>query len=585
MANFYSDNPDIQFNLERLDLPALADLLEEDYSDADKFDFAPIDSSDAVENYFLVCNLAGEVCGTTITRRARQIDREGNVCADGDVIYHPLVKENLRDFKQAQLMGISLPRKSGGLNMPQVVKAVVLEMVSRADASLMNLVGLQDIAETIIEFGTEEQKAEFVPTLASGDGTGAMVLTEPDAGSDLQAVRLKAVPPESGDDSGTWQLNGVKRFITNGNGDILLVQARSEEGTSDARGISLFVCHKDKTIQIRRIEEKLGIHGSPTCEMTFNNTPAYLIGKRKFGLIKYVMALMNGARLGIAAQALGITEAIYREAREYAETRIQFNKPIIDIPAVYEMLVKMKVNIEAGRLLVYNTAKVVDLYKIPQRQIEAAKQAGQPVDQELRRQAKYNERLASVLTPFAKYFLSEMSNREAYNGIQIMGGSGFMKDYDMERFYRDARITSIYEGTSQLQVVAAIGGLMSGALRPIFEEFINRDFPEQLSDRANQIKSLIPQLQEVVNHVRELKNSELSDLTAKRIVDMGIDFYISTLFLDAACDSEAKHNSTRIWIEEASLRIETNYRAIMNNNFTIFNLHKQILGDDQVTSC
>ena len=585
MANFFSDNPDIKFNLERLDLPALADLLEIDYSESDKFDFAPTNSDDATDNYLRVCELAGEICATNIAPRAQQIDKEGNVCANGEVTYHPLVQENLQDFKQAQLMGISLPREFGGLNMPQVVKAAVLEMVSRADAGLMNLVGLQDIAETIVEFGSAEQKAEFVSILASGDGTGAMVLTEPDAGSDLQAVRLKAIPPEDGDDSGTWQLYGVKRFITNGNGDVLLVQARSEEGTSDARGLSLFVCHKDETIRIRRIEEKLGIHGSPTGEMTFNYTPAYLIGRRKFGLIKYIMSLMNGARLGVAAQALGIAEAVYRMAREYAEKRIQFNKPIITFPAVYEMLVKMKVNLEGGRLLVYETAKVVDLFKLAQRQIEVAKQAGAAVDPQLRQQAKFNERLAGVLTPFAKYFLSEMCNSTAYDGIQVLGGSGFMKDYDMERYYRDARITSIYEGTSQLQVVGAIGGMLSGTLNPLFEKFNEREFPAQLSDLVQQVQTAILNMNKAIDHIKERKQAELTDLTAKRIVDMGIDIYISTLFLAAACASTDKVNSARVWIEESNLRIESNYSSIMNEDFAILDLHKQILAIEETTSC
>ncbi len=585
MANFYTDNPDIKLNLDLLDLKYLADLLEGDYGELDEFDFAPADDTDAIENYLMTCELAGEVCATTIAPRARQIDLEGNICADGDVTYHPLVEKNLHDFKQAQLMGISLPRQYGGLNMPQVIKAAVLEMVSRADAGLMNLVGLQDIGETIVEFGSEEQKSEYVPILATGDGTGAMVLTEPDAGSDLQAVRLKAIPPQSGDDSDTWHLNGVKRFITNGNGDILLVQARSEEGTTDARGISMFVCHKDKSIQIRRIEEKLGIHGSPTCEMTFNNTPAQLVGKRKFGLIKYVMALMNGARLGVAAQALGIAEAVYREAREYAATRIQFNKAIITIPAVYQMLARMKVNLEAGRLLVYRTAAVVDLFKASQHRIEKLREKGEEVDPALRKQAKTNERLAGVLTPFAKYFLSEMCNREAYNGIQIMGGSGFMKDYDMERFYRDARITSIYEGTSQLQVVGAIGGLMSGILNPVFDDFKTKEFLDQLEPLANQVRSFIPLLQEAVEHVKDFKNSELTDLLAKRIVDMGVDIYISTLFLDAACVSESKINSTRLWIEEAGLRIEANRSAIINNRFAVLDIHEQLLSDSEADFC
>lgn len=363
MPNFYTDNPDIKLNLERLDLKALADIVEGDYSNAKEHDFAPANRDEAAENYLDILEVVGDICAGPIFERSRQIDEEGHICENGDVTMNPLVLENLNDFKEMNLMGISLPYKYGGLNMPQTLKIAIIEMVSRADASLMTLVGLQDIAETIEDFGTDEQKEKYIPPLAAGEATGAMVLTEPDFGSDLQSVKTKATPPADGDDSGVWHLNGTKRFITNGNGTTLLVLARSEEGTKDGRGLSMFVCSKDKTINIDRIENKLGIHGSPTCEMTFNNTPAYLIGKRKFGLIKYIMSLMNGARIAVAAQGVGIAEAAYNLAKEYAETRIQFDKPIIEIPAVYKMLSDMRLNIEAGRLLLYETGKVVDKLK------------------------------------------------------------------------------------------------------------------------------------------------------------------------------------------------------------------------------
>ncbi|RMF09680.1 MAG: acyl-CoA dehydrogenase, partial [Candidatus Neomarinimicrobiota bacterium] len=423
MANYFTDNPDILFNLDRVDLRALADLIEGDYSDAATSEFAPENAEDARDNYLNTCRIAGELCAGPVEERARIIDQEGNSCRNGKVYYHPLVEENIRDFRRAELLGISIPRKYGGLQMPQVIKIAVLEMVSRADASLMNLVGLQDIAETIYEFGNDQQRAEYIPPLSAGEATGAMILTEPDSGSDLQSVRLKAVPPPDGNDQGTWHLQGVKRFITNGNGDILLVLARSEEGTVDGRGLSLFVCRKDDTITIRRIENKLGIHGSPTCDMVFNDTPAYLVGQRKRGLIKYVMSLMNGARVGVAAQAVGIAEAAYRTARDYAETRIQFGQPILQFPAVYEMLTDMKLRIEAGRMLLYETGKIVDLQKHLAARVQQAQARGEAVDPEMKMSAKYYERLASVLTPFSKYFNAEMCNRVAYQGIQVMGGS------------------------------------------------------------------------------------------------------------------------------------------------------------------
>lgn len=575
--NYFTDTSDIRFNLERVGLEELADLLEGDYLEAQTFDFAPENTAEAVENYFDICDLAGKLCAGPIAGRARQIDREGNTVRDGRVTYHPLVEENLRDFKRAQLMGISLPREYGGLNMPQAVKLAVLEMVSRADASLMNLVGLQDIGETINEFGSEEQKSRFIPGLAAGEATGAMILTEPDSGSDLQSVRLQAIPPKEGEDPNLWHLNGVKRFITNGNGDTLLVLARSEKGTHDGRGLSMFVCSRDDTIYIRRLENKLGIHGSPTCDMTFNHTPAYLVGQRKRGLIKYVMSLMNGARMGVSAQAIGIAEAAYKEARQYAEKRMQFGKPIITFPAVYDMLTNMRLRIEAGRLLLYEAARVVDLFKIQGLRLEEARQKGEPVDRELKARIRFNERLASVLTPLSKYYNSEMCNDVAYKGIQVMGGSGFMKDYDMERYYRDARITNIYEGTSQLQVVGAIGGILSGVMDSIFDEFMAAEFPRKLNPLVRVVRIMVPKLYEAIDFVKEKKDSEYTDYVSKRIVDMCLDIYQSLLFIDCAKISERKKHLAKVWIREANLRVEHNLQFILEDRYDVIDLHNEIL--------
>lgn len=577
MGNYFTDTPDIRFNLERIGLKALADLLEGDYRAAGEFDFAPETAEEAVENYLDICDLAGALCAGPIADRARTIDKEGNTVANGRVTYHDLLLENLRDFKRAQLMGISLPREYGGLNMPQAVKLAVLEMVSRADASLMNLVGLQDIGETINEFGDPGQKEKFIPPLAGGDATGAMILTEPDSGSDLQSVRLTAIPPKPGEDPNLWRLNGVKRFITNGCGDIMLVLARSEEGTHDGRGLSMFVCSRDDTIYIRRLENKLGIHGSPTCDMVFNHTPAYLIGQRKRGLIKYVMSLMNGARMGVSAQAVGIAEAAYKSARAYAEKRIQFNRPIIEFPAVYEMLTDMRMKIEAGRLLLYEAARVVDMFKIPTRRLEAAKASGEAIDPELKNQIRANERLASVLTPLSKYYNSEMSNEVTYKGIQVMGGSGFMKDYDMERYYRDARITNIYEGTSQLQIVGAIGGILAGGMDEIFEAFVQREFPRKLNPIVKTAKEMVPRFQEAIGFVKEKKDSEYSDFVARRIVDSCLDIYQSILFLDCAETNERKEHIASIWVKDASLRVETNVSYILADRREVVDLHQEIL--------
>ncbi len=566
MPNFYTDNSDIKLNLERLDLKALADIVEGDYSNAKEHDFAPADREEAAQNYLDILEVVGDICAGPIFERSRQIDEEGHVCENGDVTMNPLVLENLNDFKEMNLMGISLPYKHGGLNMPQTIKIAIIEMVSRADASLMTLVGLQDIAETIEDFGTDEQKAKYIPPLASGEATGAMVLTEPDFGSDLQSVKTKAAPPEDGDDSGMWHLNGTKRFITNGNGTTLLVLARSEEGTADGRGLSMFVCSKDKTINIDRIENKLGIHGSPTCEMTFNNTPAYLVGKRKFGLIKYIMSLMNGARIAVAAQALGIAEAAYNLAKEYAETRIQFDKPIIEIPAVYKMLSDMRRNIEAGRLLLYETGKLVDKLKASSKDTNAD-----------RKEAKYLERLAGVLTPFSKYFNAEMANKTAYDGLQVMAGNGYMKDYDMERYYRDARITNIYEGTSQLQVVASVGGILAGVLDKEFDKFKELSFNGTLLPLSDSVKSLITSFDRAVEFVRNQKDREYTEFISERIVKMGLDIYISALFLDAATKNDRKVKLAEIWIAGAKLRIKENSEFVISGNRNIVDNHTKII--------
>jgi len=566
MPNFFTDNPDIKLNLERLDLKALADIVENDYSNATVHDFAPSDSIEAAQNYLDILEVVGDICAGPIFERSRQIDEEGHICENGDVTMNPLVLDNLNDFKEMNLMGISLPFEYGGLNMPQTLKIAIIEMVSRADASLMTLVGLQDIAETIEEFGNDKQKAQYIPSLAAGEATGAMVLTEPDYGSDLQSVKTTATPPEDGDIKGIWLLNGTKRFITNGNGTTLLVLARSESGTSDGRGLSMFVCQKDETINIDRIEEKLGIHGSPTCEMTFTNTPAYLVGKRKFGLIKYIMSLMNGARIAVAAQALGIAEAAYNLAKEYAETRIQFDKPIIKIPAVYKMLSDMRLNIEAGRLLLYETGKVVDKLKAAEKNLNSD-----------RKETKYLERLAGVLTPFSKYFNAEMANKTAYDGLQVMAGNGYMKDYDMERYYRDARITNIYEGTSQLQVVASIGGILAGVLDKELNRFQELHFDVSLSPFAEKVKQMITSFNETLNIVRNQKDHEYTEFVAERIVNMGLDIYISTLFIDSAKTNDRKIKLTTIWIDESALRVKENSEFVISGNRDIIENHSEII--------
>ena len=453
MGNFYKDNQDLQFTLENLDLAEAVEIREEGYAASKKFDTAPVNFEDALDNYRRVLEVAGEVCADNIDPRSETVDEEGPRFADGVVTYHPLTLKNLNDLKLADLNGVILPHQYGGLNFPVTIYTMLMEMVSRADGSLQNLVGLQDIAETICEFGSEEQRQEFLPRFARGEVDGSMDLTEPDYGSDLQSVRLRAWQDEK---TGQWYLNGMKRFITNGCAQVHLVLARSEEGTRDGRGLSMFICEKCPQLVVRRIEHKLGIHGVATCELQYNDVPAQLCGKRRFGLIKYVMSLMNGARVAISSQAVGIAEAAYREARKYASEREQFRKSIDQFPAIYEMLASMKVKITAARALLYETTRAVDLRNGYNHLVERSEN----VTPEIRAKQKYYNKVAAVLTPMCKALATEISNQVCYDAIQIHGGTGYMHDFKVQRYYRDARITNIYEGTTQLQVVAAIGGII-----------------------------------------------------------------------------------------------------------------------------
>ncbi|MDE6032601.1 MAG: acyl-CoA dehydrogenase family protein, partial [Muribaculaceae bacterium] len=462
MANFYTDNPDLKHHLTHPLMRKIVELKERQYSDAEKFDYAPYNFDDAMDNYDKVLEIVGDICGEIIAPNAEDVDHQGPRVENGRVIYADGTQVNLDACRKAGLMGMSMPRRLGGLNFPITPYIMAADIVSRADTGFENLWGLQDCAETIYEFADEEQKQKFIPRVCAGE-TMSMDLTEPDAGSDLQSVMLKASQLEDG----TWVLNGVKRFITNGDADIHLVLARSEEGTKDGRGLSMFIYDKrDGGVTVRRIENKMGIKGSPTCELVYKNAKAELCGSRRLGLIKYVMALMNGARLGIAAQSVGCSELAYREALQYAKERMQFGKAIIEFPAVYEMLATMKAKLDASRSLLYETARYVDLYKVYD---DIAKE--RPLTPEEKKEAKYYSKLADACTPLAKGLGSEYANQNAYDCIQIHGGSGFMKDYACERLYRDTRITSIYEGTTQLQVVAAIRHATSGTINTLIESY------------------------------------------------------------------------------------------------------------------
>ncbi|MDE5629936.1 MAG: acyl-CoA dehydrogenase family protein [Muribaculaceae bacterium] len=547
MANFYTDNPDLKHHLNHPLMKKIVELKERNYTDAEKFDYAPVDFADAMDNYDKVLEIVGEICGTTIAENAEAVDHQGASCSDGHAHYADGTVENLDVCRKAGLMGMAMPRRFGGLNFPITPYIMAAEIVSRADTGFENLWGLQDCAETLYEFGSEEQRAKYIPRVCEGE-TMSMDLTEPDAGSDLQSVMLKATQKEDG----TWVLNGVKRFITNGDSDIHLVLARSEEGTKDGRGLSMFIYDKrNGGVTVRRIENKMGIKGSPTCELVYKNAPAELCGSRRMGLIKYVMALMNGARLGIAAQSVGVSEVAYREAYQYALERKQFGKAIIEFPAVAEMLAVMKAKTDASRCLLYETARFVDMYKVYE---DIARE--RKLNEEERAEMKHYSRLADALTPLAKGLGSEYCNQNAYDSIQIHGGSGFMKDYACERVYRDARITSIYEGTTQLQVVAAIRHVTTGTYRTLIESYANEEFTGELAPIAEKLKALTALYDEAVAKVTEANNPVLLDFMARRLVEMAGDIIMAYLLLLSAKVDERFLATTTVYTKLAQADVD-----------------------------
>ena len=564
MANFYLDTPELKFHLNHPLMKKIVSLKENGFEDKDSFDYAPRDFEDAMDSYEKVLEIVGDICANIIAPNAESVDATGPEIVDGRVKYARGTQENYEALVKAGLMGITLPRKYNGLNFSIVPYIMAADIVSRADAGFVNIWGLQDCAETINEFASEEQKMRYLPRVCKGE-TMAMDLTEPDAGSDLQAVMLKATFNEK---DGKWYLNGVKRFITNGDGDISLVLARSEEGTSDGRGLSMFIYDKNsKAVTVRRIEHKMGIIGSPTCELVFKNAPAELVGERKMGLIKYVMSLMNSARLGIAAQSVGVSEAAYREALTYAKERQQFGKPIIQFPAVYEMLSLMKAKLDASRSLLYETARFVDIYKAYTHNAHKRN-----LTKEEKEEMKKYQRLADAFTPLAKGISSEYCNQNAYDAVQIHGGSGFMKDYPVERIYRDARITSIYEGTTQLQVVAAIRAVTTGAYLAKIREYEKEEIKPELETYRRVLIELTNEYENAIKKVMETANNEFIDFHARRMVEMA-GYIIMSYLLILDTNRDMTHwKSLEVYIKH--ITAECTARATFIKRSTINDLGK-----------
>jgi alkylation response protein AidB-like acyl-CoA dehydrogenase len=568
MANFFTDNPDLKFHLTHPLMKKIVALKENDFEDKDKFVYGPIDFEDAMDSYEKVLEIVGEISGDIVAPNAESVDAEGPRIENNEVIYAKGTQENLDALIKAGLMGITLPRKYEGLNFSIVPYIMAADVVSRADAGFVNIWGLQDCAETINEFADEDQKTRFLPRICRGE-TAAMDLTEPDAGSDLQAVQLKATFNEK---DGKWYLNGVKRFITNGDGDVSLVLARSEEGTTDGRGLSMFIYDRvHRSVKIRRIENKMGIKGSPTCELVFKDAPAELVGSRKMGLIKYVMALMNGARLGIGAQSVGISEAAFREALGYAKEREQFGKSIIKFPAVYELLATMKAKLDASRTLLYETSRYVDVYKAYMHLSEKRQ-----LTKEERVDMKYYQRLADFFTPLLKGMTSEYCNQLAYDSLQIHGGSGFMKDYPIERIYRDARITTIYEGTTQLQVVAAIRGVTTDGYLKRIREFEAMELRPELHGFRRTLIGMTEEYERAVKSVVDVKDNEYLDFHARRLVEMAGHIIMGYLLLLDTEREDKFRNSTEIYIRMGRAENRSRAEFIANSSLDDLGHFKQV---------
>jgi hypothetical protein len=555
MANYYTDYPELKFHLTHPLMERIVELKERGYADKDQFDYAPVDYNDAIENYDRVLEIAGDIAANVIEPNSESVDIEGPHLVDGRMVYAEKTKENLAATIKAGLNGVPMPRRYGGLNFPTVPYSMASEIISAADAGFQNIWSLQDCIETLYEFGTEEQRQRYIPRVCQGE-TMSMDLTEPDAGSDLQRVMLKATYSE---EEGCWLLNGVKRFITNGDSDIHLVLARSEEGTRDGRGLSMFIYDKRQGgVTVRHIEHKLGIHGSPTCELVYKNAKAELCGDRKLGLIKYVMSLMNGARLGIAAQSTGVSQAAYNEALAYARDRKQFDKAIIEFPAVYEMLARMKAKLDAGRSILYMTSRYVDIYKA----LNDISRERKLTPEERQEQKKYT-RLADAFTPLGKGMTSEYANQNTYDCIQIHGGSGFIMEYKAQRLYRDARILSIYEGTTQLQVVAAIRYVTNGTYLDILREFEQEAVIDELKPLQERVIEMTNKFEAATNLVKEAGNQELLDILARSLYEMAaVNVMANLLLMDASRAPELFAKSAKVYVNLVESEVEKHFKFI-----------------------
>ena len=558
--NFFLDNADLQFRLQQLDLREVLEHKEKGYAEAAVHPTAPRNYADAMDSFRIVLDVLGEICAQRIAPRAAEADDEGAHYDAGEVTYAADTQDAIEALRQAELFGAMLSREYGGLNLPESIYQMLVEMVARAESGLMTVYGLQEIASLIEEYGDPETKARVLPRFARGEVSGALVLTEADAGSDLGAVATRATLDEA---TGAWHLDGVKRFITNGVADVSLVLARSEEGSADARGLSMFLVERDDTVKIRRIENKMGIHASPTCEIQYVNTPAILLGKRRFGLMRYAMNLMNGARLAVAAQALGIAEAAFREADQYSRERIQFGKPIRALPAVGRLLLSMRADLEATRALLAETGRWVDLWKVHERAVEGA---GSDADPALRARLKSSASLAETMTPMVKYASTEMGNRVCYQAMQVHGGVGYMREFNIERLFRDVRITNIYEGTSQLQVVAAIGKLLNRSLDPLLAEWQAAEYPADMAGEKAALTELTGLFSRAVDALKAVPERERVDYYAVDLVEMAIWVVGGWLLLRDTGAADHKKPIARAYVASLTPKVRAAAEVVLASN-------------------
>lgn len=557
MANYYTDHPELKFYLDNPLMHRAVDLREHFYADQGEFEDAPVDYGDAIANYDKVLGIAGDLAANVIAPNSEAVDQEGPHLENGRMIYASKTYENLEAVRQAGLTGVSMARRYGGLNLPTSIFTMISEVISAADASFQNIWSLQSCSETLYEFADEDQRRRYIPRICAGE-TMSMDLTEPDAGSDLQRVMLKATYDEA---CGCWRLNGVKRFITNGDSDVHLVLARSEEGTTDGRGLSMFIYDKRSGgVTVRHIENKLGIHGSPTCELVFKDAKAELCGSTRLGLIKYVMALMNGARLGIGAQSVGVSQEAYNEAIAYARERAQFGQKIINFPGVYDMIASIKAKLDAGRSLLYRTAAYVDIYK----GLEDLQRTGTTLSAEEKAEMKKYSRLADAFTPICKGMNSEYANQNAYDAIGVHGGSGFIMEYKSQRLYRDARIFSIYEGTTQLQVVAAIRYITNGTYAGVFRDMLAEEVSEEMQPLKDRAAALVASYEKAVEGLKAKNASqEEQDFVSRHFYDMTGDILMSLLIIaDASKAPELFSHSANVYLRLAEADVARNLAFI-----------------------